>query len=185
MMLRRLAAVGLAVGGLLLGSACSEGDEDGSAGEDLVAAPGEVPYALADADGWETVEHLDPPSRPDGTDPAPLGAIDWYAAYELARPVGDRIQVDRVQVQGFETEARALAELLIGARFERGAAADRDALLGAPAAPTEPAIILFPVGEAATVVVTSYELALDELVAWCDDLRFVSDEEWAAVPSRP
>ena len=192
----RTAPRSLVVGALLLAAACAD-DDGGSLTVDLgddgttMAAPGEggahaeVPHALADSPGWATVEHHDPAPGEGPVMPPPFDTLDWSSAYERARTSGGTTSVDRVAVQGLAVDAAALAEQLAGQRYQPGPLlAGRSTLVGRPVQETEPAIVLVDAGGGTTVVLLSYELGPDELLDWGVGLRFVSEAEWAAVPSQ-
>ncbi len=183
-----LVAVGLVVGAC--GDDPDRGADDGAAGASstaVAAGPSgvepDVPYAEADVDGWLVAEHIDPDA---GAAPSLPGdpAMDWYSSYERSVTTGDVTSVSTVRVSGHALAMTALAEQLPGRTFEPASVGRFEALAGVPPAATEPAIALLDVDGRSAVMVLSYELSLDELLAWSEHVRLVSDEEWSAVPSQ-
>jgi hypothetical protein len=190
---RRVAAVLLAALGVTAGlGACGDDEDDarssGSTSSTTVAAGApstgtDVPYVLADVDGWQATERADP----DPADARSLPgdpSVDWYASFERSVVDGDVTHVSSVRVSGHALPLDATAEQLLGRTFEPVSIGGFEALVGEPPAATEPAIVLLSLEGTSTVMALSYELALDSLVGWAEHLRLVSDEEWAAIPSR-
>jgi hypothetical protein len=178
-------AVALSLAIVLVGAIAGCGD-DGEATEvtGTTGVEEDVAYALAEVDGWATGEHLDPdaaatPSLPG--DPA----MDWYSSYVRLVATDDITTSSSVRVSGHALEMTALAEALPGRTFEPASVGSFEARFGEPPAETEPAVILLALDEESALMVLSYELRLDELASWAEQLRVVSDEEWSAVPSRP
>ena len=178
----------LALAGALIG--CAGDDDAGAPVPSSTGAAGvtgqetDVPYALASVPGWDTGEHLDPDASAVPALPGDPG-LDWYSSYERTVGDGGITTTASVRVSGHALALDALVSVLPGRVFEPGSVGGFEARLGPPLADPEPPIVLLAIDDAHTVMVLSYELALDELAAWAEALRVVSDEEWAAVPSRP
>ena len=152
-------------------SACSDNDT----AQDKFTHTAER-YALQKEPGWQLQEAVDP--RPDD----PIAAndrppMDWYAEYvrssytEMVRLSGHAATV---------AQSRAALEA-VNFSFEEADVAGFDLALSGGSALDEsgPAFLLFP-GGPGTLILLSYEVGTEELVAFAHTVEAANEDEWRA-----
>ena len=155
-------------------------DEDAPADGD----PDDSPYALLRTWGWELDEAVDPP--PDAsflTAARPVPA--WWAEYHRSStggvPAGaGPVEVERIVLSGHRSTVGSCRDDLerFGFTFVPVTSLGPAAIVGTAAA-TDPTVLVHQLGDA-TVMVLSYELSPDELVALAADVVPADAAAWLA-----
>lgn len=151
---------------------------------DLDAAP----YVLLDAPRWELDDAIDP--RPDD----PVMSFEqppmlWFAEYRRLTPgeapddggfTGTVLIGESVRVSMHDIGIAAFTGVYEGYGFTFGPASGDDrSVQVATGSPTEPAILIRPMG-ATTLLLLSYQLTTDQLVELSKDLYPATTQDWLA-----
>jgi hypothetical protein len=161
------------------GLACGDAGS-GSAG--VTATSAEAPSAVYLArpdDQWALKEAYNP--LPENTLTRTVEpSLDWYAEYE-APPANSP---HRVRLSGHSGGVDQVAAELKGFTLEPATVGSYDGLAGVSSDPIGPSAVVFGVRANFSVMALSYELPVEELLAWADDLKIVTESEWADTGGR-
>jgi hypothetical protein len=154
-----------AVASVVVATACS------SSGSESTGAGGTV-YFVAGADGWTLKRALKPAAG--GVAHRAEPTLEWYAEHERY-PTPERSQA--VRLSGHRAPMAVVVGPLAGLGLAERRVRGVHARVGGGGG-GEPAIVVLEVNATYTVMVLSYELGAEELVAWTNGLKQVDEAEW-------
>ncbi len=102
-------------------------------------------------------------------------SLDWYAEYEAPPANSPR----RVRLSGHSGDLNHVAGELKGFTVVPATVGSYRALSArSPEPDGRPAVVIFAVRSDFSVLALSYELPVEDLLAWSDDLTIVTESEW-------
>ncbi len=161
---------------LFLMGACGAGETtDPSAASTTASNPtGGAVYLARSDDQWVVKEANN--SLPENTLTRVVEpSLDWYAEYEAPPRNSPR----RVRLSGHGGDLDHVAGELKGFTFEPATVDAYRALSAVSPEPNgRPAVVLLALRADFSVMALSYELPIQDLLAWSDDLMIVTESEW-------
>ena len=110
-----------------------------------------------------------------GTNVSVEPSLDWYAEYEAPPANSPR----RVRLSGHHGDLDGVSAELRGFTLAPSTVASYAAVSGTSPDPDgRPAVVLFSVRADYSVMALSYELTVEELRLWAEDLTVVTESEW-------
>jgi hypothetical protein len=171
--------VALVVLASLVGFGCGDAGS-GSAGVTTTSAgPADAVYLARPDDQWKLKEAYNPlpeNALTRGVEPS----LDWYAEYDAPPPNSPR----RVRLSGHSGDMDQVAAELKGFAFEPAMVGSYDGMAGMSSDPIGPSVVVFGVRANYSVLVLSYELPVEGLLEWSDDLKIVTESEWTETGGR-
>jgi hypothetical protein len=161
------------------GFACRDAGS-GSAGVTTTSAgPAGAVYLARPDDQWTLKEAYNP--LPENTLTRTVEpSLDWYAEYEAPPANSPR----RVRLSGHSSGVDQVAAELKGFTLEPAIVGSYKGLAGVSSDPIGPSAVVFAVRADFSVIVLSYELPVEGLLAWTDGLKTVTESEWTETGGR-
>lgn len=171
--------VALVVLASLAGVGCGDAGS-GSAGVTTTSAgPADAVYLARPDDEWNLKEAYNP--LPENTLTRSVEpSLDWYAEYEAPPANSPR----RVRLSGHSGDMDQVAAELKGFTLEPAMVGSYDGMAGVSSDPIGPSVLVFGVRANYSVLVLSYELPVEDLLEWSDDLKMATESEWTATGGR-
>lgn len=143
------------------------------------AGAAEAVYLARPDDEWRLKEAYNPlPEKTLMRSVEP--SLDWYAEYEAPPANSPR----RVRLSGHSGELDQVVAELKGFALEPAMVGSYDGMAGRSSDPIGPSVVVFGVGKSYSVLVLSYELPVEDLLTWSDDLEIVTESEWTETGGR-
>lgn len=143
------------------------------------AGPAAAVYLARPDDQWTLKEAYNP--LPENTLTRTVEpSLDWYAEYEAPPANSPR----RVRLSGHSGGVDQVAAELKGFTLAPAMVGSYDGLAGVSSDPIGPSAVVFGVHANYSVLALSYELPVEALLAWSDDLKVVTESEWTTAGGR-